>query len=293
MPRRLPSLTSLRAFEAAARHLSFTRAANELAVTQAAISHQVKALENDLGLALFVRLPRKLMLTRAGEQLLSKLSFAFDDIVETVNEMKRERGRASLTIRLAPSFSARWLSPRLATFRDLHPEIELRLNHSNQAVDFSREDVDLGITYGNGDWPGVVADPVLSLDFFPVCNPDLLNGANALETPYDLRHHTLLHDGTYENWSAWLAIVGETRIKATSGTILDDTNVLIQAAADGQGVALGSTAFVGQHLASGKIAKPFEITLESDLSYYVVCPVDHLKRPGVIEFKNWLSDQAQ
>lgn len=288
MPARLPPLTSLRAFEAAGRHLSFTRAAAELTVTQAAISHQIKALEEHLGIALFVRLPRKLELTKEGSALLPVVSACFNRISDSVAELTKDTAGTAITIRLAPSFAARWLSPRLEDFRRKHPDINLDLKHSNAAVDFERENIDLAVTYGKGDWPGVVADPVLVLDFFPVCCPAFMEGADPLTNARNLCHYTLLHDADHRNWTDWLSLAGLCDIDPKRGTVVDDTNVLIQAAIDGLGVALGSTVFVKDHLESGRLVKPFDPVLHSDFAYYVVCPRPHLERPGVRQFKEWL-----
>ncbi|MGY8796109.1 MAG: LysR family transcriptional regulator, partial [Woeseiales bacterium] len=160
--------------------MSFTKAAAELTVTQAAISHQVKALEEQLNVSLFVRLPRQLELTAAGESLLPVVHQAFDTIAACVAEVTGTQGHATLTVRLAPSFAAKWLSPRLGAFRTLYPHIELSLTHANGPADFAKQSVDLAVTYGKGDWPGVVTAQVLSLDFFPVCSPHYLHGENVL-----------------------------------------------------------------------------------------------------------------
>ena len=292
MSRRLPPLTSLRAFEAAGRHLSFTRAAAELTVTQAAISHQIKALEEHLGLPLFVRLPRKLELTRTGKVLLPVVRESFDRIAEAVTDLGIDSAGAALTVRLAPSFAAKWLSPRLEDFRRQHPDIDLSLTHSNAAVDFAREEIDLAVTYGKGDWPGVVAEPVLALDFFPVCCPAYMDGDQPLTSPHDLCHYTLLHDADYENWSDWLSLAGLCDIDPKRGTFMDDTNVLTQAAIDGLGVALGSSSFVKDHLDAGRLVKPFDLVLKSDFAYHVVCPKEHLERPEVHAFREWLLTQS-
>ncbi|MFQ6005109.1 MAG: transcriptional regulator GcvA [Woeseia sp.] len=292
MPARLPPLTSLRAFEAAGRHLSFTKAATELTVTQAAISHQIKALEEHLGVALFIRLPRKLELTKEGKALLPVVSACFDQISDSVAALSRQTADGAITVRLAPSFAANWLSPRLEDFRRRHPDIELDLKHSNAAVDFEREDIDLAVTYGPGDWPGLVADPVLVLDFFPVCCPACMEGDYPLTDIENLGHHTLLHDADHRNWTDWLSLAGLTDIDPKRGTVVDDTNVLIQAAINGLGVALGSSVFVKDHLESGRLVKPFDPVLHSDFAYYVVCPTRRLERLGVREFKKWLLTRA-
>jgi LysR family glycine cleavage system transcriptional activator len=292
MPRRLPPLTSLRAFEAAGRHLSFTKAAVELTVTQAAISHQVKSLEKHLGAALFLRLPRRLELTKAGTVLLPVVRDAFDHIGESVAALADEVASTALTVRLAPSFAAKWLSPRLDDFRRKHPRIRLSLTHSNEAADFARQGIDVAVTYGKGDWPGVVAKPVLSIDFFPVCAPTFMQGERALTDPANLRHCTLLHDADHSNWAEWLALAGMDEIDPMRGTVMDDTNVLIQAAIDGQGIALGSRHFVADHLDAGRLLMPFDTVMHSEYAYYVVCPKEYLERPGVSAFQDWLLNQS-
>lgn len=292
MPRRLPQLTSLRAFEAAGRHLSFTSAADELAVTQAAISHQVKALEKYLGVELFLRMPRELELTPPGATLLPVVKNALDSISQTIAELRKPDETSVLCVAVAPSFSAHWLTPRLDSLFQHRPRIELSLKHANKPIDFSREDVDIAITYGRGDWPGVVSEPVLQLDFFPVCAPSFLSRENALSEIGDLQFHTLLHDADYQTWRDWLALAGNDDVDPTRGSIVDDTNVLIQAAIDGIGIAMCSEVFVQEHLAAGRLVRPFDITLTSDAAYFAVCPKSHLNRPEVSAFRNWLLAQA-
>ena len=293
MQRRLPPLTSLRAFEAAGRHLSFTAAAAELGVTQAAISHQVKALEAYLGNPLFVRLPRKLELTPAAATLLPVLQDSFDAIRRTVDELMRDEEQASITVAVAPSFAARWLSPRLDDFMRRYPQFELDLKHSNGPVDFATQAIDVAVTYGRGDWPGVVCERILEIDFFPVCAPAYLQGSDALTEPDKLGRHTLLHDSDRRNWKAWLTLAGAGGVDGSRGPVVDDTNVLIKAAVDGIGIALGSMHFVRDHLEDGRLVRPFETTLTSEFAYYVVCPNAQLKRPKVHAFWSWLVAQAE
>ncbi len=293
MPRRLPPLNSLRSFEAAGRHLSFTRAAQELAVTQAAVSQQVKALEQQLGVHLFRRLPRQLLLTMAGETLLPLISESLDLISSAVAAIRENPDKERLSIRLAPSFAAKWLSPRLGTFQDQNPDIGLVLNHSNEAVDFRHSDIDLAITYGTGVWSDVVAERVLSIDFFPVCAPDYIRSDRPLDDAGELSHYTLLHDATYENWVKWLKLAGADDVNPRRGTILDDTNVLIQAAIDGQGIALGSTIFVTEHLENKRLVRPFGQVLDSEYAYYIVCPEAHLQRPAVKAFRDWVISERE
>jgi LysR family glycine cleavage system transcriptional activator len=286
--RRLPPLNSLKCFEAAGRLLSFTEAARELNVTQAAISHQIKVIESFLGVALFDRYPRRLALTEQGKALLPEVIEAFDRVTQAVAAIGKERFSNVLSVRLAPSFAAKWLSPRLKFFWLQYPEIDLRLYHAHAAVDFDREEIDIAVTYGKGDWPGVVVDKLLSLDFFPVCSPAFLRNDKPLNDIGNLRYYALLHDADNECWGDWLGLAGIDDIDASRGTVIDDTNVLIQAAIDGQGVALGSTTFVEDLLESGRLVKPFDLTLVNEFAYYVVYPESHLKNPAVRAFKDWL-----
>lgn len=292
MPQRLPPLTSLRAFEAAGRRLSFTRAAEELAVTQAAVSHQIKGLEEHLGEALFVRLPRRLELTDTGKKLLPVVTESFDKISAAISRLRQNSGNVTLTLRLAPSFAASWLAPRLEHFRRANPEINLALNHSNAPVDFAREEIDLAVTYGDGHWPGTVADEVLKLDFFPVCSPHYMTGDYPLTDIQNIRFHTLLHDADYQNWTDWLKLAGLHDIDPAGGTVIDDTNVLTQTAINGFGIALGSQNLIAEHLAAGRLVKPFEPVLQNDFAYYIVCPRSHLELPAVGAFKDWLISQS-
>ena len=288
MARRLPPLNSLKSFEAAGRLLSFTRAAQELNVTQAAVSHQIKVIEEYLGVTLFARYPRKLALTDQGKALLPEVIEAFDKVSNAIGAVSQEPVSKMVSVRLAPSFAAKWLSPRLKYFWLQYPEVDLCLYHAHPSVDFDREDIDIAVTYGKGDWPGVVADPLLSLDFFPVCTPTFMTNDKPLSDINNLRYYTLLHDANYRCWRDWINLAGVSELNANKGTIIDDTNVLIQAAVDGQGVALGSTTFVQDLLDSGKLIKPFDITLENEFAYYIVCPEAHLKNPSILAFKNWL-----
>ena len=288
MARRLPPLNSLKSFEAAGRLLSFTAAANELNVTQAAVSHQIKVIEDYLGVSLFDRYPRRLALTEQGKALLPEVIEAFDLVSNAVASINREQFSNALSVRLAPSFAAKWLSPRLKYFWLQYPEIDLRLYHTHSAVDFEREEIDIAVTYGKGKWPGVVSDKLLSLDFSPVCSPSFMTNDKPLTDLGNLRYYALLHDADYECWDDWLKLAGVNDINAKRGTVIDDTNVLIQAAIDGQGIALGSSTFVEDLLESGRLVKPFDVTLVNEFAYFVVYPEAHLKNPAVLAFRDWL-----
>jgi LysR family glycine cleavage system transcriptional activator len=288
MARKLPPLNSLKSFESSGRLLSFTLAAQELNVTQAAISHQIKVIEDFLGVSLFYRLPRKLALTDQGKALLPEVIDAFDTLASAIGTVSKDPDNSLLSVRLAPSFAAKWLSPKLKYFWLQNPEIDLSLFHAHAAVDFDRENIDIAVTYGKGDWPGVVTEKLLSLDFSPVCAPSFLENDKPLSDKNNLKYYTLLHDANYECWDEWLKLAGVKDTPSNKGTIIDDTNVLIQAAVDGQGVALGSTTFVHDHLEAGRLIRPFDTILENDFAYYIVYPKSHLNNPAVCAFRNWL-----
>ena len=300
MARRLPPLNALRAFEAAGRHLSFTKAAAELHVTPAAVSHQVKALEDTLGVKLFRRLTRGLLLTDAGQALLPGLGKGFDGLAAAVEGLSGLEDGGVLTVSVLQSLAAKWLVPRLDRFHDAHPDIDLRVSSATRLVDFARDDVDLAIRYGLGRWPGLRADLLRTEELFPVCSPALLEGPHPLKQPDDLRHHTLLHDeswkvvfiGAFPEWSAWLEAAGVGDIDATHGPGMSPSAMVIQAALDGQGVALGRSVLVEADLADGRLVKPFEPTIPLDYAYYVVCPESAAERPKVAAFRQWIMAEA-
>ncbi len=293
MGRRLPPLNGLRAFEAAARHLSFTRAAEELNVTQAAVSHQVKALEERLGVRLFRRLNRALLLTDAGQGYLSPLRDAFDRMAEATERVEARDAGGALTVSVLPSFAAKWLVRRLGRFREVRPEIDVRVAPSHDLTDFDREDVDLAIRYGAGEWPSVRADFLLSEDIFPVCSRALRDGPHPLHAPADLRHHTLLHDDHHADWRMWLVAAGVEGVDPTRGPSFTDSSLVVQAAIEGQGVALGRSALAAADLAAGRLVKPFDFSLPAAWAYYVVCPEVTAERPKITAFRDWLMDEAQ
>ena len=293
MARRLPPLNALRAFEAAARHLSFTRAAQELNVTQAAVSHQVKALEARLGLALFRRRNRALVLTEAGQAYLPPVRDAFDAIAQATRRLEARRSGGVLTVSTMDSFAAAWLVPRLGRFRAAHPDVDVRITITDRLVDFARDDVDLGIRYGRGHYPGLNVVRLLTEDIFPVCSPALLRGENPLRSPADLHYHTLLHDDMREDWRMWLMAATVADVDPTRGPAFSHSHLVIQAAADGQGVALGRGALVAQDLAAGRLVKPFDISLAAEYAYYVVTPTAAAEQPKITAFRDWLLEEAQ
>ena len=292
MSRRIPPLNALRAFEAAARHLSFTRAAEELSVTQAAISHQVKALEEWLGAPLFIRRNRTLLLTEGGQTYASLLSDALDTIELATVRLAALDSSGTLTVSVLPSIAAKWLVPRMRLFRQRHPEIEVRLSPSTHLTDFSREAVDVVLRYGRGDWPGLRADKFMDEDIFPVCSPTLLDHVDQLRRPDDLRRYTLLHDDFHEDWRKWLLAADVTDIDWDRGPVYEDSANLLQAAIAGEGVALGRSALAADDLAEGRLIKPFDISLPVEFAYYVVAPEVNSERPKVVAFREWIIETA-
>lgn len=293
MVRRLPSLNALRAFEAAARHLSFSRAAEELNVTKAAVSHQVKALEEELGLPLFQRLNRALLLTPAGQTLLPAITEALALMSVAVARVTKQDQTGELTVTTLDSFAAIWLVPRLRRFRERHPEIDVRITTSDISIDFSRGDVDLAIRYGAGHWQGVEAERLMTEELFPVCAPSLLEKGPPLEKPADLVHHNLLHDYGLVTWRAWLMAIGEADVDVQRGSHYQHSNLVLQAAEQGDGVALARSVLAADALAKGRLVRPFAIALPAEYAYYLVCPPEHLRRPKVKAFRAWLLSEAQ
>ncbi len=293
MSRYLPSPIALRSFEAAARHLSFTRAANELNVTQAAISHQVKSLEDHLRVRLFLRLTRRLLLTNDGQALYSVVSEAFDRIGDVADKLRSGTGNETLTVSLTPYFAAKWLTHRLGRFWSRYPNIDLRLHHSRQPVQFDQAEMDMAISWGRDEWPDLAATILLRSRVIPVCSPMLMKGKPPLRTPADLNNHTLLHEGDYELWTQWLQAVGVEGVNVRRGSTIDDPNVVLQAAIDGQGIALGADALLGEELSSGRLVMPFDPSISTDLSYYAIYPKTALERPKVKAFYEWLLAEAE
>ncbi len=286
MARRLPSLNGLRAFEAAARQLSFTRAADELGVTQSAVSHQIRALEEQMGVTLFRRVNQGLLLTDAGQLLLPAVRDAFDRLAAGVERVREREASGRLTISVSPYFAGRWLMPRIGRFRALHPEIELRLSANQQYVDFDREtDIDLALRHGLGVWEGLRADRFLDDEVFPVCSPSL---HPPLRTPDDLRAHVLLADEQHEYWGAWLSAAGLTDMAPSAGLQLTDIGLAIQAAIAGQGVAMGRASLIEEELADGRVIRPFALSIPADYGIYVVCPEATAERPKIAAFRAWL-----
>lgn len=296
MTARLPSLNGLRAFEAAARHLSFTVAASELNVTQTAISHQIRRLEEELGIRLFVRRNRALELTPAAKDYLPGVRAAFNDLRLATDRLLRRDDGHVLTVSTLASLAAKWLLPRLSTFQEAHPGIDVRITTSSGLVDFRTGDVDAAIRYGRGHWQGARADWLMADELFPVCSPALLGGDKPLRCPEDLAHHMLLHtSGGYDDdWRQWLTAAGlPADISKQPGLSFDLIFLAVQAAIDGSGVAMGRTSYVQDDIAKGRLVVPFEIALPTDAGFYLVSPETKADPPKLAAFRQWLKASAQ
>ncbi|MBC6441068.1 MAG: transcriptional regulator GcvA [Rhodospirillales bacterium] len=290
--RKLPPLNALRAFEAAARHLSFTRAAKELNVTQAAVSHQVKALEERLAVRLFERHGRGLWLTEEGEIYLPFLRQAFDLIADGTDLIVSHDAHGPLSVTMLPTFAVRWFIPRLRDFQIKHPDIEVRMVTTERNVDFNREDVDCGIRYGTGSWPGLDSDKLFEDRFIAVCSPELLTRDPPLKSPEDLRHHTLLHEANDEDWRYWLSALHVKGIDGSRGLFFDSSDLALEAAAAGLGIALGSRIIMQDDLDDGRLVMPFGDLTDENLSHWLVYPKGSARKPKVAAFRGWLLDEA-
>jgi len=287
---RLPPLNALRAFEASARQLSFTRAAEELFVTQAAISHQIKSLEEHLGIKLFMRKNRALLLTEEGQSYYLDIKEVFSSLHEATERLLARGAKGAITVSLQPSFAIQWLVPRLNAFSILHPDIDVRIKAVDQADNSLTEDVDVAIYYGRGRWPDVHADKLHTEYLVPVCSPLLLSGKKKLNTMHDLTNHTLLHDTSRRDWKRWFK---EAQIKAVNvnhGPIFSHSSMVVQAAVHGQGVALAQSVLAKPELDAGRLIAPFSLTLRSKNAFYIVCR-EHQVDVGKIEaFREWVLD---
>lgn len=298
MSRPIPPLNPLRTFEVAARHLSFTRAAEELFVTAAAVSHQIKTLEESLGVVLFVRQPKSLELTKAGEAYLPGIQRAFKQMAEATHQLHLRGNPSTLRINVPPTFAVKWLIPRLVRFLKAHPAIDVKVSTSAQSVDFDREGFDLAVRYGRGVYPGLRAELCLPVEVFPVCSPVLLQGEPPLRVPADLKHHTLLHDdSTYTdvsnpNWAMWLDHAGVEGVDATRGPSFWPSHLVINAAIDGMGVALAKRNWVDRDIEEGRLVRPFDLSLPVEFSYFLVYPESRAEDQMIATFVAWVRGEV-
>ncbi len=292
MARRLPPLNALKAFEAAARHESFTRAAEELHVTQGAVSHQVKALENELGLKLFSRERQRLVITEAGRIYLEVVRDALDRIAVGTERLLQRQSTGVLTVSTSPNFASKWLVHRLQRFAEAHPAIDLRISASLHHIDFASEDVDVAIRHGDGTPLGLHVTRLCTEELIPVCSPKLLLGKMAIRAPSDLAKHRLLHINDRKDWARWCEMAGLANADVSRGPILNQASMALDAAVDGQGIALARSALAAWDLISGRLVRPFTLSLPVPYAYWIVCPKATSKLPKVVALRDWLLAEA-
>jgi LysR family glycine cleavage system transcriptional activator len=294
----LPPLSALRAFEAAARLTSFSKAADELNVTPAAISHQIHALEQDLGVRLFNRLNRSVELTASARVLLPGLSDAFAGIQASVRRLRAHNDTGTLTVTASPSFAAKWLVVRLNRFQERWPDVDVRISATDNVIDLTAGDFDIAIRYGGGRYPGLDVEPLLKNEVFPACSPLLLENGPPLRTPDDLRRHALIHDQAVDrdplapSWPMWLKAAGVTGFSGTSGITFSASYLALDAAIAGHGVVLATSTIAAADLAAGRLVRLFSLALPDLFAYYIVTAPGALERAKIKAFRNWLRQEA-
>lgn len=296
--RRLPPLNALRAFEAAARHLNFSRAADELSVTPGAVSQQIQNLEDYVGVALFKRTPKGLLLTDPAQIALPALREAFDRLADAASMLTAAVDGRRLTVSVAPSFAAKWLVPRLGKFEAVHPQVDVWVSAGMELVDFNSGEIDLAVRYGTGRYPGLEVIRLMTETVAPVISPELLE-RQPLEHPKDLAGQVLLHDGSPDaddscpDWTMWLAARGVKGVDGSRGPRFNQSSLVIEAAVSGRGVALAKRALAQADLDAGRLVSPFQITTAVDFAYYAVYPKAKGRLPQVKAFVAWLGAEAE
>lgn len=287
---RLPPLHALRSFEAAARHGNFSRAGAELHITHGAISHQIKALERDIGVALFHRRNRGVVLTEPGQQLAIIVREALDSIARGVSEL-RGRPHRALTVSVLPAFATHWLIPRLADFNRRHPDIDINIRAGQALADFTTEDVDLAVRYGGGKWSGLHAVQLAHEDVFPVCSPHF-NGGRLPKTLAELARSRLLHT-PLQPWDEWFHALGTDATPPRRGMTFSETDLLLRAAIDGLGIALSRRILAQPELDAGRLVRPVRQSVRADRSYFIAYPEGVEPPPRLLIFRDWLLEQAR
>ena len=288
-----PSLNFLHTFESVARHLSFTLAAKELFITQAAVSHQIKVLEDYLGVKLFLRENRKVYLTSEGQKLLPAVVTGLQGISDSLESIRNYDAEDTLIVGVGSSFSANWLVHHLGKFYQNYPEINLHLKIANDDPEFETDGTDLSVVWGQGEWSNILFEQLMEVEFTPVCSPHLLNDTYPLRTPEDLIHYPLLDVADYDVWEEWLRKAGIPEKKFRRRTIIRDSNVLIHSALNAHGIALCAVGIVQEYLDSGILVRPFELSTTLGGFYYLVYPEKALRKPLVNLFKDWLVDEVR
>src|SRR5437764_304967 len=289
---RLPPLNALKAFEAAARHESFTRAAEELCVTQGAVSHQVKALEAELAVKLFNRERQRLVITEAGRDYLTVVRDALDRIAIGTEKLLQRQNAGVLTVSTSPDFAAKWLVHRLGHFAEAHSGIDLRVSATLHHVDFAREEVDIAVRHGDGNWPGFDTARLSPEELFAVCSPKLLSGRRRLQKPADILKFPLIHMDSRADWKNWFQETGIDDAAAVHGPVLNRASMVIDAAINGQGIALARTTLAAWDLINGRLVLPRRESMPLSKTYWVVCPKASAAGPKIATFRDWLLAEA-
>jgi LysR family glycine cleavage system transcriptional activator len=301
MARLVPGTRALRTLEAAARHLNFTRAADELGLTPAAVSHQIKEIEDQLGITLFMRTSRSIRLTEAGTVLADASAEAVAMMNRAVSRARKlQRGQTLLKVTADAHFAAKWLMRRIDGFRAVRPDIELRFDITYEVRDFEVDDVDIGIRFGSGSYPGLVAERLFENVIIPVCSPRLLETGPPLKTPRDLFHHRLVHiewsrrGVTWPNWPMWMAAAGIDDFDDGRAVVFGTSSDCIQAAIEGSAVALADFAMVAHDLSEGRLVQPFDlgVRMSPEFAYFLVYPQASSQDPRIVAFRDWIVAEA-
>ena len=293
MAKRLPPLNALKAFEAAARYLSFTKAADELFVTQAAVSHQIKSLEGFLSTKLFLRKNRTLLLTEEGQSFYMDIKDIFVSLQDATDRVLSLGSKGAITVATPPSFASQWLVARISQFSQENPEIDVRIKAVDLDEGFLDESVDVAVYYGRGHWPGLHINKLHAEYLTPMCSPMLLTGNKPLRTLSDLNHHVLLHDSNRNLWKHWLQKCNVDGINVNHGPIFSHTMLVLQAAALGQGIALSNTLLAKPELDAGRLICPFDERVESKESFFLVCQQSQAEQAKIVRFTQWMMRQIE
>ncbi|WP_221801304.1 transcriptional regulator GcvA [Oceanobacter mangrovi] len=292
--RRLPPLNALRSFEAAARNASFVGASEELSVTASAVSHQIKTLEEYLGILLFSRNKRKVELTTAGEQYLTMIKHALDEIEVATRRLTTHQETNVVQISVAPNFLTRWLMPHMSRFQELYPDIELQINASMGLIDFNRSNTDIAIYYGNGEWDDIETHFLRKVMLVPVCSPRLMMGPNPLKTPADLKYHNIIYVSKRKwEWLDWLQQAGAGGLIPKGSLQMSSGQLATAAAQEGLGVALADSTLTSREIASGRLVRPFDIQLDTNKAFYLVYRKNRPLTAGMKAFKEWMMAELQ
>ncbi|MEM7207582.1 MAG: LysR substrate-binding domain-containing protein [Pseudomonadota bacterium] len=291
--RKLKSIASLRFFESAARLLSFKLAAAELYVSPTAVSHQIRALEDDLECRLFERKTRQVLLTREGQELYTSVRKAFDSVDETIQRVRLSASRDVVTLGIGPIIGTRWLAPRLGDFWMKHLDIDLRLHHSALPMQQSASQFDLAIAWGDGRWPGVQFDPFMQIQVTPVFAKTGKLSDVEFDDPQQLLNYPLIHQRDRAGWNQWLRAAGVELSGEFFGTVIDDANLGLQTALTGQGIALGILPFVEDDVNAGRLCRPFALAVNPEHAYFLIYDKKQLAKRAVATVREWLLEQAQ